>query len=216
MNEGSEEPKPLRKDWRVRGVAITAAAIGFLIGLVVFGTPWRLPPAWGDIPTWLLAVGAGATAWIALQQLSDLRTEIAKEAERNRKRDKLLDRQIKESEQRALTFERQQAEMTDLESRSTSTKVPGLDPAADARAWVADVTNRSPRPIRNVAGGIEAAPGDPLLHATVADVYADFGPSPFGSSSASTRALIDPPERRSIPLIRAGETGPSSSRSAPR
>jgi hypothetical protein len=33
-----EKLTPLRKDWRVRGVAVTAAAIGFLIGLVVFGS----------------------------------------------------------------------------------------------------------------------------------------------------------------------------------
>jgi hypothetical protein len=99
--EESEKPKPLLKDWRVRGLIIIAAAVGFVIGLVVFGTPWHLPPAWGDIPTWLLAVGAGATAWIALMQLSDLRDQIADEIERNKKRDGLVDKQLAEAESRA-------------------------------------------------------------------------------------------------------------------
>jgi hypothetical protein len=33
--------------------------------MLIFGKPWHLPPAWGDIPTWFLAVGAGITAWLA-------------------------------------------------------------------------------------------------------------------------------------------------------
>lgn len=37
---------------------------GFLIGLLIFGAPWHLPPAWGDIPAWFLvvltAIGGGA------------------------------------------------------------------------------------------------------------------------------------------------------------
>lgn len=37
MNEGTEKPKPLRKDWRVRGLILTAAVVGFLIGMVFFG-----------------------------------------------------------------------------------------------------------------------------------------------------------------------------------
>jgi hypothetical protein len=81
----------------------------------------------------------------------------------NRKRDQLFDKQLKETEQRALTFERQQAEMIDLEPRSARREVPGLDPSPDnpALAWAADIANRSPRPIRNVASRIKAAPGTP-------------------------------------------------------
>jgi hypothetical protein len=65
------------KDRRVLGAAAAGLLAGFLIGLLVFGVPWHLPPAWGDIPTWILAVGAAATAWIALLQLSELRGQIA-------------------------------------------------------------------------------------------------------------------------------------------
>jgi hypothetical protein len=125
----------------------------------------------------------------------------------NQKRDELFDKQLRESEQRTMIIERQQAEMVDLEPRSTSREVPGLDPAADDRAWVADIANRSPRPIRNVAGRIEAAPGATPQEASLSGVYAEFPPSPFGDPEIARRALIDPPERPDIPLVRAGETG---------
>jgi hypothetical protein len=91
VNEERENPGPLHKDWRVRAVAAAGVVAGFLIGLVIFGAPWHLPPAWGDIPTWFLAAGAFAAAWIALLQLRDLRKQIGEDAERNRKRDELMD-----------------------------------------------------------------------------------------------------------------------------
>jgi hypothetical protein len=98
----------------------------------------------------------------------------------NQKRDELFDKQLRESEQRTMIIERQQAEMIDLEPRSISREVPGLDPAADDTAWVADIANRSPRPIRNVAGRIEPAPGVALQEPSLSDVYVEFPPSPFG------------------------------------
>jgi hypothetical protein len=110
VNEERKTLKALLSDRRIRGMIFAAVAVGFLIGLVVFGAPWRLPPAWGDIPTWLLAVGAGATAWIALLQLSDLRAQIADEIRRNKKRDQLVDKQLEESERRARSERRQLVE----------------------------------------------------------------------------------------------------------
>jgi hypothetical protein len=133
VNEESE-PKPLLKDWRVRGLISGAVLVGFLIGLLVFGAPWHLPPAWGDIPTWLLAVGAAAAAGVALLQLRILREQMAEDAKRNIKRDKLLDRQLTESEARAASERRRQAEDIDVRfARSTG-----------------HVVNNSRRPIRDV------------------------------------------------------------------
>jgi hypothetical protein len=57
------------KDLRVAGLAVTCLVAGFLIGMLVFGRPWHLPPAWGDIPTWLAATAASIAGWIALSQL---------------------------------------------------------------------------------------------------------------------------------------------------
>jgi hypothetical protein len=42
---------------------------GFVIAMLIFGSPWHLPPAWGDIPTWFLVVLAAAGGWFTLSQL---------------------------------------------------------------------------------------------------------------------------------------------------
>ena len=125
----------------------------------------------------------------------------------NRKRDELFDRQLRESEQRMLIIERQQAEMIDLSLGSYSQAVPGLDPSAGGKAWMADVANGSPRPIRNVAGRIVATPGAPAQEAALAAVWAEFGQSPIAGAPRNSRALINPPERPDIPLVRADRTG---------
>jgi hypothetical protein len=54
------------KDWRVLIVCSCCIFAGFLLGMLIFGSPWHLPPAWGDIPTWITAIPtvgllAGAT-----------------------------------------------------------------------------------------------------------------------------------------------------------
>jgi hypothetical protein len=79
VNDEGEKPKPLLKDWRVRGAAAAGVVAGFLIGLVIFGVPWHLPPAWGDIPAWLLVVLAGAAGWVGFAQLSALRQQITED-----------------------------------------------------------------------------------------------------------------------------------------
>lgn len=97
--------------------------------------------------------------------------------------------------------------MIGLEPTSTVREVSGLDPATDDTAWAADVANRSPRPIRNVASRIEAAPGAPAQEASLSGVYAEFEPSPIAPPGMANRTLIDPLARPDIRLIRAGETG---------
>jgi hypothetical protein len=106
----SGEPGPFLGDWRVRGLIGAALVAGFLIGLVVFGEPWRLPPDWGDIPTWLLVAAAVVGGWAALDQLRILRGQIADEVDRNKKRDELLDKQIAEAERRARSDRRRLVE----------------------------------------------------------------------------------------------------------
>jgi hypothetical protein len=53
--------------WRPGTVAFGLLCVlaGFLIGLLLFGSPWHLPPAWGDIPTWLTAIGTILVAGVA-------------------------------------------------------------------------------------------------------------------------------------------------------
>lgn len=68
--------------------------------MLIFRWPGNLPPAWGDLATWLLVVLAAAAGWVGFAQFAILRTQIAEEAERNRKRDELMDRQIAEADRR--------------------------------------------------------------------------------------------------------------------
>jgi protein-S-isoprenylcysteine O-methyltransferase Ste14 len=73
------------KDGRVLAVCTGTLVAGFLIGLLIFGSPWHLPPAWGDVPTWIealatvgLLAGAIITAWYAIKAFrtqSDLLAE---------------------------------------------------------------------------------------------------------------------------------------------
>ena len=100
VDEESGRPKALLKTGRGWLLAITAAVVGFVIAMVIYGAPWHRSAAWGDVPTWLLAGGAGVTAWLALLQLSDLRKQIAGEIKRNEKRDRLLAKQLAEAEVR--------------------------------------------------------------------------------------------------------------------
>jgi hypothetical protein len=193
-------------------------------------------PFWNvDGPTWITAIatvglliGAAVTAVYAIRAFSVQTKEISDQAdvlkiqssrlelqERqfedqrkiNQKRDALLDKQIRESEQWARTFERQQAEMIDLGPGSIRTTIPGLVTDEDSRAWRVNIANGSSRPIRDAAGRIEAAPGDAPQQATLAAVYVEFTPGPLTPSGGSRRTLIEPPERPDIPLIKAGSTG---------
>ena len=137
------------KDWRIAG-AIGLLA-GFLIGLLVFGEPWRLPPAWGDIPTWMAALFAGIAGiaavsqlGVALDQIGMLRQQIADEAERNVKRDKLMDRQLAEAERRAEADIRRQAEDIEVTWLRESLGTPGT-------VAFGIVTNKSRRPITRIS-----------------------------------------------------------------
>lgn len=73
---------------------------------------------------WLAVAGAAATAWIALQQLSD----------RNRKRDELMDKQIAEAERREKSERRRLVEGVEVEFNGRFGRV----------------VNRSKRPINDI------------------------------------------------------------------
>lgn len=121
MNEESGKPKALLKTGRDWMLAITAAGVGFVVAMVIYGTPWHLRAAWGDVPTWLLAAGAVAAAWLALLQLGDLRDWLKREAVRNDKRDQLLDRQIAEADRRAVSERRRLVEGVEVQFNGRNT-----------------------------------------------------------------------------------------------
>jgi hypothetical protein len=124
------------KDWRVRALAVGCLSAGFLVGLLVFGSPWHLPPEWGDIPTWLLVVVGAVAGGIGLFQFRLLVQQNEEEARRNIKRDELLDRQLAEAEARAVTERRRQAEGVQVLWGKINT---------------GDVANNSQRPISSVS-----------------------------------------------------------------
>jgi hypothetical protein len=90
------------KDWRVRGLAAAAFFLGFLISLGIFGKPWGLPPAWGDIPTWILAIGALITAWYAARAFAGQSREVA-----------AIEQQVSDGQELA----RQQAKLLELQGK---------------------------------------------------------------------------------------------------
>ena len=127
----------------------------------------------------------------------------------NRKRDELLDKQIRESEQLARTLERQQAEAIDLKPGSTTRPVPGYDVESQGSVHDADVFNESRRPIRNVACRIEVSLGAGLQEARLGGVYFTIPVITFsggGPVRPASRGL-EAAEKPTIPLLRAGETG---------
>jgi hypothetical protein len=168
------------KEWRVRVLAFGCAAAGFAIGLLVSGKPWNLPPAWGDIPTWLLVAVGVIGGWAALRQLRILQEQVKGEAERNVKRDQLLDRQLAEAAAREAAEQRRQAEDIELILKTRSAFAG--DPRNPARpAYVeAYVINNSRRPITGIIGKIMSrADGRVLAEADAGGAAMDVrsGPS---------------------------------------
>jgi hypothetical protein len=147
------------KDARVLGTITVATLAGFGVGLLVCGQLWNLPLNYGDIPTWLAAGFAAIAGWVALRQLRILRDQIKEDADRNDKRDQLLDKQIAEAEARAVSYQRKQAE--DVNANYDYSR---------SQFWI---INKSPRPITDIACRIISKnAGQP----TAEPMQADFGP----------------------------------------
>lgn len=171
------------------------------------GTHPGAPATWTDVRTWagfgIVIIGVA----IALTQMDMQRRQLRSqqnvlegEVERNKRRDALLDGQLRELEQRARTLDRQQAEAVDLKVSYLTAKVPGSEPPAQHKVHVAEVANNSRRPIRNVTCRIEPEPGDGFQEARRVGMYAEF-------DMPRSRALIDLSEGTHIPLLRADAAG---------
>lgn len=134
------------KDWRVIVLAICCTTAGFVAAAVLFGAPWHLPPAWGDIPTWMAFIAASVAGGAALTQLSQQQRQITEEAERNVQRDELLSTQLTEARGRVNAYRRQQAERVIL----TGFHVRGNVDGSSGWTGVCEIANGSGRPIRDV------------------------------------------------------------------
>jgi hypothetical protein len=106
--------------WFKEGRGIAAGAglfIGFLLAMVLFCKPWHLSPDWGDAPTWVLVFLGTLGGWATLRQLGILQRQVKEEAERfkqeaerNVKRDELMNSQLAEARETARSAKRGQAE----------------------------------------------------------------------------------------------------------
>ena len=81
---------PWLKNWRVLPLSGICLFAGFLVGMLIFGSPWHLPPAWGDIPTWITAIatvgllaGAIITAVYAVRTFGEQARQVALLVEEN-------------------------------------------------------------------------------------------------------------------------------------
>lgn len=136
-----------------------ALVVGGLTGFVVHA-PGR-PSTWDDIQKWvtfLVIVFGLPTALFQLNlqrvQLRDQQAVIKADAERSKRRDELLDRQLEELEQRTLTTERAQAELVEFLWRPA----PPLDETKEGTVWMGVVENKAHRPIRDVVCRIQTHP----------------------------------------------------------
>ena len=186
-------------------IAVLAVAVALVIGGAI-GSAWHAPgnpTTWTDIRTWVGFAVVVIGVVIALVQLDLQRRQLAgqhkvihEEVERNKSRDALISGQLQELEQRALTFERQQADAIGLRPSTWGIRVPGSQPSVVRTVHTADVRNDSQRPIRNVACRIEPEPGEALQAAHQVGLFVTFSSGPRGLPLS---------EGAHIPLIPAGE-----------
>jgi hypothetical protein len=187
-------------------IASLAVALALVIGGAI-GFAWHAPgrsSTWANIRTWVGFAVIVIGVVIALVQLDLQRRQLAgqhkviqEEVERNKQRDALISGQLKELEQRALTFERQQADAIGLRPSTFGIRVPGSQPSVVRSVHLADVLNDSQRPIRNVACRIEPEQGEALQAAHQVGLYVSFSSGPHGLPLS---------DGTHIPLVRAGET----------
>lgn len=177
-------------------IVLAALVVGFAVGIA-----WHEPKT-ADLPdairTWVgfvAIIGAGVALWqldMQRRQLAEQKDILKDEVKRNKQRDALIAAQLSELEQRALTFERQQADDIDLR-RSTVAADP--TDAISGKLHMAELTNGSRRPIRNVLCRIQA-PGGSLVEAI------RVGPIVTHSMPPGARTIVGSSDRPDILLVR--------------
>ncbi len=129
--------------------------VGFLIAALVFAGPWKFPPNWGDIPTWLAVVVASAGGAIALSQLRGQQDQFRQQSIQDAQRDKvmsaqyeLMQAQLAEVRERTEDRRREQARQVTLTVFPVGSPPEGTGQATVGRCLI---SNGSDRPIRQVA-----------------------------------------------------------------
>jgi multidrug efflux pump subunit AcrA (membrane-fusion protein) len=106
-------------DWRVLLLCGGGLFAGFLLGMLIFGSPWHLPPAWGDIPTWITAIATMMLALFAIVTAYYARQAFFKQSQEVR----AIEQQVKDQEE----LTRQQAELLKIQSSQLELQREQLD-----------------------------------------------------------------------------------------
>ena len=164
---GAAEPDarreiPLSRDRRVQGLVGIGIVVGFLIGLLVFGKPWGLPPAWGDIPTWIsaiatigLLIGAIITAVYAIKAFGAQSVQLKEQREINAKQTEVFQLQVDELRKSLTEREReaglrhraQAARVFITQDRRRTAQRGHPEPEGAEKDVIATVVNSSDQPI---------------------------------------------------------------------
>lgn len=127
---------PSLKDWRVS--AVIGVVAGFLGALFIFRWPGDLPPAWGDIPTWIsafatvgLLIGAIITARYAIKAFGEQSREVAILAEQNERE---ADDRRREQASRVYLIAPRESQMLVKPSAANASDLP----VHDAQIWYGD------------------------------------------------------------------------------
>jgi hypothetical protein len=168
---------------------------------------------WGDVATWVLAVGAlgaliaaglayalqdGASRKLA-EQVSLQHEQLKDQQRANHLQAKVLEAQLRQIQQRAEGYERQQADAITLTPSSSAVVLQqGMRLPPDATVYEALVLNGSPRPIRNATCHIKLASGAGSTYK--ADFVSRY------VETADGRRLREQDEGSQVVLARAGET----------
>jgi hypothetical protein len=154
--------------WRAVALALGAGAVGFVAATLIFQPPTEYHADWGNFPAWFAFIAAAIAGGVALTQLKAQQDQINAEAERNVKRDQLLDSQLAEAQQRTIANQRRQAEKIRLQPDGS---------------LAAQVSNESQRPIRDVAWRMEQ---DSQLILPQKFYFVTYAPGPPGTPVSSS------------------------------
>jgi hypothetical protein len=167
----------------------------------------------GDFPTWALAVIAllaliAATAAYFQQadaakklgeQVNIQRCQLSNQQEANRKQAEVVNAQLREMQQRAEAFERQQADAVTLSLTEWGGELPGYEEGPQPLR-MALVGNGSHRPIRDVACRLYTEPGDEACEPkAIAQIAESDG------RSLEDSAVLDQTGATEFRLIAAGD-----------
>jgi hypothetical protein len=149
------------KNWRAPVLCGGCLFTGFLAGLLIFGSPWHLPPAWGDIPTWITAIataglliGAIITAIYATRAFAKQSEQLAEDRKVNTEQIRVLELQATElqeslKQRQRETLERQSAQASLVFVWQQRTVVNALDKLPEHTVTV-HVHNTSNQPVYDI------------------------------------------------------------------